>query len=337
MALVFVSSLHSTMPPKPPLRNRGSSRTRSRTRSRSRPPASSWQRLEQVEDRGRSEGTNEACRWATDSSEDSERRRDADSNEARITAFAEKLLWYYHEARYKRWYVKDDLGERRDGIQIFVKTLSGKSIAISVSTYTLIADLKAQVATKLGIPPAAFRLLFANKQLEDLNTVGSYNIQHGNNLHLVLYLRGGHDIYKQAPWERPQDPEPIGPRIQNRLIRCTADCQFCEIYFCFSMDPSPRRCDRPAGHGNRRWPDVDTGDVWHICPRCMQLRASRRDRRRSRTPRRRQRRIAFDEVTVLPDGDQGHDGGDEQRRRDNIEWMRSIADWLLEREELRDY
>ena len=308
------------MPPKRPLRNRASSRTRSRTRSRARSPASSRQRLEQVEDRGRSEGTNETCRWATDSSEDSERRRDADSNEARITAFAEKLLWYYHEARYKRWYVKDDLGERRDGIQIFVKTLSGKSIAISVSTYTLIADLKAQVATKLGIPPAAFRLLFANKQLEDLNTVGSYNIQHGNNLHLVLYLRGGHDIYKQVPWEMPQDPEPIDD-IWESVVRCTADCRFCELYF--PSRPRARRCIRPARHVN-----ANTGDLWHICPRCTHMREVRRDPRRSRTPRRRQQQ----------DEDQGHDGGDEQRRRDrDIEWMRSMADWLLEREELRNW
>ena len=131
--------------------------------------------------------------------------------------------------------------------QIHIKTLTGKTVPLQVTSWSMVLDVKRLIQDKEGIPPCQQRLIFAGRQLEDDLLLREYKIQPESMFHLRLMLRGGMYVEAQAQGGLPKTFTVLTPSGGEHEVTWTFERLEDVVKRVRAMDEEENACERRAG------------------------------------------------------------------------------------------
>ena len=131
--------------------------------------------------------------------------------------------------------------------QIHIKTLTGKTVPLQVTSWSMVLDVKRLFQDKEGIPPCQQRLIFAGRQLEDDLLLREYKIQPESMFHLRLMLRGGMYVEAQAQGGLPKTFTVMTPSGGEHEVTWTFESMEDVVKRVRAMDEEEDACERRAG------------------------------------------------------------------------------------------
>jgi ubiquitin C len=101
---------------------------------------------------------------------------------------------------------------------VFLKTLTGQTIMLTVTPRDTVAQVKAMIEQQEGIPVAKQRLIFIGNQLQDDHYFLDYRIEHESAVHLVVREGDSFEVNVRAPSGRSHVFE-VSPRESVDQLR----------------------------------------------------------------------------------------------------------------------
>lgn len=122
--------------------------------------------------------------------------------------------------------------------QIFVKTLTGKTIVLEIRPETTIEEIKNKIEDREGVPAEEQRLIYAERQLENCHLAADYDIKKDSTLHLVMNLCGG----------------VIEPSLRVLAMKYNCDKMICRKCYARLHQKATNCRKRKCGHSNNLRP-----------------------------------------------------------------------------------
>lgn len=122
--------------------------------------------------------------------------------------------------------------------QIFVKTLTGKTIVLEITPETTIEEIKNKIEDREGVPAEEQRLIYAERQLENCHLAADYDIKKDSTLHLVMNLCGG----------------VIEPSLRVLAMKYNCDKMICRKCYARLHQKATNCRKRKCGHSNNLRP-----------------------------------------------------------------------------------